>query len=174
MAPSVYLAPIGHRRSGTAQAVLDLQLASYREEAKLLGVSAFPPLNRTVEQVQAADAEFFGCWRDSRLEAVAEVSLAQAVVDESPGAEAGTAPVLLGRSIDSFTVHPRAFRQGLGSRLLSFLLQRFGEVEMTVSTAKANLPAIGLYQSQGFVVVEEWRNSSGIEMVGLRRPSGER
>lgn len=171
MDSAIRLAALEHHLSDTAEALLAVQRASYREEARLLGVVAFPPLNRTVEQVQAAHGEFFGCWRDGRLEAVAEVSLVGVPRTEVPPMETGGIP--RERSIDAFTVHPRAFRQGLGSRLLAFLLQRFGAEGMTVSTAIANLPAIALYQSQGFSVVEEWRNSHGFEMVRLRRGPAE-
>ncbi len=76
-----------------------------------------------------------------------------------------------GKDISAFTVHPRSFRRGLGSRVLSYLLGIFGQEGLTVSTAAANLPALGLYQKHGFRLCREWRREGGLEMVALERPA---
>lgn len=150
MSDSIRFGVLKHQDPRQAERVLEVLLASYREEARLLGIADFPPLARTVAQVQGATSQFLGCFREGVLVAVAEVS----------GATGD-------KSIDAFTVHPGWFRQGLGSELLKFLLQRFAGEEMSVSTAAANRPAIRLYEGQGFVAQRRWRNRHGIEMIRL-------
>lgn len=125
--------------------------ASYREEARLLGIDDFPPLRRSLAEIRGSSTLFFGARQGDELVAVAEVD---------PGGGPGV-------HIDSLVVHPSAFRLGVGSRLLDDLLDRWAAGPITVSTAKANRPALGLYAKKGFEVIRSWQTGGGIEMVTL-------
>jgi hypothetical protein len=52
--------PLNHRERSIAERIHRLQRVAYEQEAQLLGVSEFPPLQRTVADVQASAGQFFG------------------------------------------------------------------------------------------------------------------
>ena len=51
---------IEHRERATARAIHAVQMVAYAQEAALLGVTYFPPLEETPEDIMAADATFLG------------------------------------------------------------------------------------------------------------------
>ena len=118
--PRLLPLPVAPRSS--AEEILEVLHAAYGREARLLRGDSFPPLERTVEGVEGAATRFFGLRRQGRLAAVAEI----AGLGEDR------------RGIWSFVVHPDFFRQGLGSRLLKLLLERFRGSALEVSTARAS------------------------------------
>ncbi|MGI6316113.1 MAG: ribosomal protein S18-alanine N-acetyltransferase [Christensenellales bacterium] len=63
--------------------------------------------------------------------------------------------VLLEAQITSIAVHPAYRRQGMGTKILYWLMQRawdeLGIVQVTLETRVSNLPARGLYEKLGFV-----------------------
>ena len=78
--------------------------ASYSVEAELLGVKDFPPLKRTVIDFKRSDTSFFGFWMGNELAAVIEI-------DPKPNTF----------HISSLVVHPKYFRQGIASKLITFI-----------------------------------------------------
>ncbi len=146
--------PLDCRNPTIALATHRVLIAAYRQEARLLGLEDFPPLKRTVAQIQAAPTELYGCWIDRDLAAVAEI--------ETDAAQAKA-------HIASFGVDPGFFRQGVGSRLLRGLLDMVSPALdlITVSTAQANSPAIGLYRKLGFAWLEDGRYANGLAKVTL-------
>ena len=55
-------------------------------------------------------------------------------------------------------VDPPAMRQGIGAQLLDYVLARTGR-PMSIEVLAGNTPALGLYQSRGFRVVDTQRGS---------------
>jgi ribosomal protein S18 acetylase RimI-like enzyme len=147
---------IDHNDLAQAEGIQRVLLDSYQEEACLLRVDDFPPLRRTVAQIQAADSLFLGCWSDSDLVAVAEIEIER----ENKV------------NIVSFVVAPEMFRKGIGTTLLEHVLARFVDSSVTVSTATGNLPAIGLYSKHGFGVKHTWSTADGLTMVTLCKETG--
>ena len=86
--------------------VLTLQRESYLVEAALIGTADIPPLNETLEQLQACDETFYGWESDGSLVGIISYKLAESVVD-----------------IHRLFVHPDYFRQGIARKLLSFIEQ---------------------------------------------------
>lgn len=123
---------------------------SYQKEAELIGVSDFPPLQRTAQDLKGTDAQFFGCWENQDLIAVAELT-------ENTGQ----------LNICSLAVDPAHFRKGIASRLLNFLMNSFVWETALVETAVENTPAIALYKKFGFVEEKRWQASHGISKVLL-------
>jgi GNAT superfamily N-acetyltransferase len=144
------ISKIDHTAPQVSEDIRQLMVASYTIEARLIGATHFPPLQRTAEDIRSALARFFGCTEDGDLVAVAEVETA----------EHG------GLHIGGFVVHPRAFRRGIGSRLLSHVLQSSGGARVTVSTAERNRPAISMYEMHGFTIARRWV-IQGIDMITL-------
>ena len=69
--------------------------------------------------------------------------------------------------IDSLTVEPKYFRQGLADKLLRYVLEAFEFTKAVVETAVLNEPAVNLYKKHGFVEFKRWTPSHGIEKLAL-------
>lgn len=123
---------------------------SYKVEAQLIGVLDFPPLLRSVENIENSKTQFYGFLENKCLAGVIEVSLKGKCLD-----------------IDSLTVDPSFFRKGIANKLISYVLDVFDLSEAIVETAVVNLPAINLYKKHGFVEFKRWTPSHGIEKLAL-------
>ena len=123
---------------------------SYQKEAELIGCADFPPLRRTLGDLRTSKCKFFGYWKKSQIAAVVEVL-------PKPG--------LL--KIRSLVVDPQFFREGIGSHLLTHILDLFTFESAVVETAMANTPAISLYQKLGFIEEKQWQTSHGIKKIKL-------
>jgi len=126
-------------------------LAAYRIEAKLIGVTDFPPLQRTVRDVIASQTCFYGCQQNDMLTALIEITYDKIQL-----------------RINSLVVHPDYFRQGLASRLLKFVLTHYQYETALVETGLANLPAITLYEQFGFIETSRFNIAGGITKVAMR------
>lgn len=123
---------------------------SYPIEAKLIGVESFPPLERSLKEIQNSKTIFLGYYYNGDLAGIAEIELMDRLLD-----------------INSFVVSPSFFRQGIGSKLLKHLLTTLSFESAVVETASANQPAILLYKKFGFIEVKNWMTDIGIEKVML-------
>jgi len=148
--PTLRIQQLDPRDRTIAEDIHGVQIAAYEQEAKLLGVRRFPPLERTVEDVQVASQRFFGAIDDGSI--VGVVSLES---NEGFGSF----------NIASLVVMPQRQREGIGRLLLAAALGECGNVEMTVSTGARNTPALALYAEFGFV--ECGRHVVGSEQLEL-------
>lgn len=149
------LEPLAHRDAGQAARIHAVWLPAYRQEAALLGLDVFEPLNRSPEEIQSLDEHFLGALRGDEL--LGCLSLAE---DDVPG------QIL----VCCLVVHPRHQRQGVARALMQRALQWGAARPFVVATAAANAPALALYSSLGFEIYR--RGSMGLgalELVKLRR-----
>jgi ribosomal protein S18 acetylase RimI-like enzyme len=136
-----------------AQQVLAVQRPSYQSESELIEYPNLPPLLETVADLQNSDETFVGYWVDGQLAGV----LSYEQRDE-------------GIHIDRLVVHPDYFRRGIGRALLQWLETAVSSSpHITVSTAAKNQPAIQLYQSQGYTIVQYTALPDGLELALLRK-----
>ena len=153
----VCIIPLEHRDQAMAGEIHELQTLAYQQEARLLNVSVFPPLERKVEDVMASDEYFLGAIQEETL--VGVLSFGR---DEEPG------QVL----ITSLVVHPHHQRMGNARALIEELLRMGPNEVFSVCTARANTPALALYRGVGFI---EYRfgtiGPEALPLVKLRRPS---
>jgi ribosomal protein S18 acetylase RimI-like enzyme len=130
-------------------------MAAYAQEARLLEAKYFPPLERTVEDIQGSDELFLGVIEDGEI-----VGALSIWPDEEPGA----------MNIASLVVAPHRQHQGIGRLLLAAALQQCAHAVLTVSTGAKNAPALALYAQFGF---QEYRRrllgSEPVEVIKLRR-----
>lgn len=126
---------------------------SYQVEAQLIGVSDFPPLRRSIENVIHSTTFFYGFIENKALAAVIEISLVNKHL-----------------SIESLVVDPDYFRKGIAGQLLTFTLEHFSYHTASVETAVVNLPAIKLYQKHGFKERQRFTPAHGIEKIALALP----
>ncbi|WP_199609513.1 GNAT family N-acetyltransferase [Flocculibacter collagenilyticus] len=141
---------LAHYNQVVAQQIYTVFQRSYQVEAQLIGVSDFPPLSRSVDDIQSADTLFFGFFEDNCLAAVIEIALEDKILE-----------------IDSLTVDPAHFRKGIANKLIKHVLSVTNYRQAKVETAVANMPAIVLYQKHGFVEYKRWTPSHGIEKVAM-------
>lgn len=124
--------------------LLAVQRAAYLVEAALIGSDRIPPLHDDLASLTSAGLTWFGCRDDLGLLGAVAITTAGGVVD-----------------IDRLVVVPRAFRQGVGTALVTHVLDlACGPV--TVSTGRANTPARALYERAGFVVTGESEVEPGL------------
>ena len=145
------ISALDHRERSEAETIREILLASYQEEARILQIVDFPPLRRTIRQIQSADSVFFGYKNDSDLVAVSEIE------------NVGQRKV----NIASLVVIPEMFRKGIGSALVAHVLAQYPHCDVTVSTARQNEPAIALYKRHGFNICNRWPTTDGIDMLTL-------
>jgi GNAT superfamily N-acetyltransferase len=124
-----------------------VQIEAYRQEAALLGVRNFPPLNRTVQAVMASADIFFGAFSGGELLGV--ISLERRSENQV--------------SISSLTVAPPFQRRGVGKALVSSMGAWTKGHKVSVSTGAKNAPALALYKQFGFV--ESSRSLMGTEQT---------
>lgn len=139
----------------TARQIYSLFQASYKIEAELLNVlnfTDFPPLNRKLNEFINCDTEFYGLWKGNEIAAIVEVETNNNNTD-----------------IHSLVVHPKYFRQGLGSKLIQFVTNTFDSEIFTVETGVKNIPALRLYLQLGFVEQEQWDTKIGIRIIKFVR-----
>jgi ribosomal protein S18 acetylase RimI-like enzyme len=150
---------LSHRQPAVAAQIHTVLMLAYAQEAALLGVKNFPPLEQTASDIEASDEFFLGCFRDQELLGVISVRL-----DDEPGQI----------NIASLVVHPAHQRRGVARALLTSALHRAAGAVFSVSTAAQNAPALALYQQFEFEAYR-WGTLQGtagddaLALVKLRR-----
>lgn len=146
---------LDHNDRSIAERIHAIQMGAYAQEARLLGAVVFPPLQRSVSDVEQSTDHFFGAYLELILVGVVSVSVGK-VASES--------------SITSLVVSPEFQRRGIGGALLAAVISEFKDQTLTVSTGALNQPALELYAKFGFT--ETRRRVLGkeaIPVVELRR-----
>jgi ribosomal protein S18 acetylase RimI-like enzyme len=123
---------------------------SYKIEAQLIGTQDFPPLLRSAKDIESSKTQFYGFIQNKSLAAVIEIVIEDKQLE-----------------INSLTVDPNYFRQGVANKLISYTLENIGFSRAVVETAVVNIPAINLYNKHGFVEFKRWTPSHGIEKVAM-------
>lgn len=152
------ISTLSHADAAVAAQIHAVLRPAYAQEAALLnGGPDFPPLARTVADVQASADTHLGAWVGDELAGVLSVG-----DDDEPGQ----------RCIGMLVVHPRHQRQGIARALMQAQLQREAMHAHAVSTGARNAPALALYTGLGFTV---YRTGAlgGLPMVKLRRPASQ-
>jgi len=143
MPDALRIAPLDHRDLAVAAQIHAILMPAYAQEAAMLGVQVFEPLQRTVAQVAADDDLYLGAYVGERLAGALSIGPDRDAGEEQAGQ----------MLISSLVVHPEFQRRGLARALLLEAL-RLGAGDatvFTVATGLANAPALALYQGLGFV-----------------------
>ncbi len=72
-------------------------------------------------------------------------------------------------TICRLVVRPRDFRKGIGSRLLTHVLQRYSECECIVSYSRKNTPAIKLYEAHRFSIIKRTAAADNLVLVTMKK-----
>lgn len=152
---TVEVTTLNHRLCAFSNAILGVQRSAYVLEARLLGVSHFPPLELTVNAIQQAEAVFLGAKVNEQL---------VGVIGHEPCSEPGQ------RNIISLVVLPEWHRRGIAKELVATMLNECNEPVIIVSTGAKNSPALALYSKFGFVEYSRCvEGHEPIEIANLRR-----
>lgn len=143
---------LSHKEQDVARAIMTLFKASYAIEAQLLGATDFPPLKRKLDSYMQSENTFYGYYSAGVLAAATEV-------DSSPNVT----------HIQSLVVHPDYFRRGIGSALVSFILNTYTTKVFTVETGAANDPATELYRKHGFREILQYDTNHGVRKVRFEK-----
>ena len=157
MGQPIVVAQIDHRNRAVAERIHAIQIAAYSQEATLLGAVSFPPLQRSIADIERSDERFFGAYLDATLVGVIALE---------------GKPSSAGMVISSLVVLPAFQRRGVARAMLSTIVGNFSSGALTVSTALQNAPALALYAQFGFVEVR--RHLAGAEelpVAEFRRPA---
>ena len=158
MSARLQLLPLDRGNPAQLAQLWALWQAAYGQEAALLGLapSDFPPLTRTPESLRDDPSP-------AMLASAAGQCLGAVVYHLSP--EAGQL------TVEALVVAPQRQRQGIGSALLIGLMRAHPRARLQVSTARANAPALALYQQLGFMPGPQWEVSQGLVLLSLNRPA---
>lgn len=138
--------------------VLALQMKAYLLEAEIIGFTDIPPLKDSILTLQFSGETFVGYEEKGELAGVIAYTLSDDTL-----------------TVCRMMVHPDHHRKGIGSKLLSYVLDAHTAVpRMLVTTGTANAPAVRLYAKHGFLPRTKHLIAPGItltEMVRDNRPA---
>jgi ribosomal protein S18 acetylase RimI-like enzyme len=121
---------------------------SYAVEAKLLNATDFPPLKRSLDSYLKSDNDFFGYLKNQEIAGIVEINHNDSFTH-----------------IQSLVVNPKFFRQGIGLKLMEFVINSFDSNLFIVETGVENGPATLLYKKIGFKEVKQWDTEYGIRKI---------
>ena len=143
---------INNKKNNIAEEIRNIFQASYTVEAKILKAVNFPPLQRTVSQFMDSNAEFYAYYLVENIAGVIEIENDKNLTH-----------------IQSLVVYPKYFRNGIGSKLVQFILDAYKSKIFTVETGIDNHPAIKLYKSFGFQEQEQWDTNHRVRKVRFEK-----
>ena len=143
---------INNKENKIAEEIRAIFQVSYAVEAEMLKAVDFPPLKRTVAQFLNSNSEFYAYYLIENIAGVIEIENHKNLTH-----------------IQSLVVYPKYFRNGIGSKLVQFILDTYKAKIFIVETGIDNHPAIKLYKSFGFQEQEQWDTNHGIRKVRFQK-----
>ena len=143
---------INNKENKIAEEIRAIFQASYTVEAKMLKAIDFPPLKRTVSQFLKSDSEFYAYYLMKNIAGIIEIENQKNLTH-----------------IQSLVVYPKYFRNGIGRKLVQFILDNYKSKIFTVETGIDNHPAIKLYKSFGFQEQKQWDTNHGVRKVRFEK-----
>jgi ribosomal protein S18 acetylase RimI-like enzyme len=134
--------------------VLHLQRRAYRVEADRIGSDAIPPLQETLEELQACGETFLGAIDNGYIVGAVSWRLIDGTLD-----------------IHRLVVRPDRFRRGIGASLVRGALEAEQLARQAiVQTGAQNAPARAFYLREGFEYVDDLDVGGGIRVSRFRMP----
>ena len=143
---------INNKENKVAEEIRAIFQVSYAVEAEMLKAVDFPPLKRTVAQFLNSNSEFYAYYLIENIAGVIEIENHKNLTH-----------------IQSLVVYPKYFRNGIGSKLVQFILDTYKSKIFTVETGIDNHPAIKLYKRFGFQEQEQWDTNHGVRKVRFEK-----
>lgn len=136
-----------------ALSVLELQIASYKIEAELIGFYEIPPLKDTLVSLNECDEIFYGYFINDVLTGIISYKIVKNILD-----------------IHRVAVHPYFFKRGIARKLINFIERTEDTInKVIVCTGKENLPAVNLYLKNGYHKTQDIEISKGIYLTEFEK-----
>ncbi|MBE6066927.1 MAG: GNAT family N-acetyltransferase [Clostridium lundense] len=136
-----------------AESVLQLQIASYKIEAELIGSHEIPPLKDTLDSLTKCDEIFYGYFINDILAGIISYKINANILD-----------------IHRVAVHPCFFKRGIAGKMISFIEKIQDTIDkVVVCTGKENLPAVNLYLKNGYQKVKDIEVSKRIYLTEFEK-----
>ena len=133
----------------TSKSVLELQMASYKIEAEIIGFQELPPLKDTIKSLKESEEIFYGYYINDVLTGIISFKIIENVLD-----------------IHRVEVHPDFFRMGIAEKLINYVEKLESKIEkITVCTGSTNLPAVNLYLKNGYRKTENIEISQNVYLT---------
>lgn len=137
----------------TTTNVLELQIASYKIEAELIGFYEIPPLKDTLASLNECDEIFYGYFINDILAGIISYKVIENILD-----------------IHRVAVHPCFFKRGIAGKLVSFIEKVEDNInKFVVCTGKENIPAVNLYLKNGYQKTQDIEISKGIYLTEFEK-----
>ncbi|MDF2948883.1 MAG: GCN5-related N-acetyltransferase [Sedimentibacter sp.] len=137
----------------TVKCILELQIASYKIEAELMGYYEIPPLKDTVDSLEACDEVFYGYSVNGLLAGIISYKISKNVLD-----------------IHRVAINPTYFRMGIAGKLINYVEElEYSINKAIVCTGKENLPAVNLYLKNGYTKKKDIEVSRGIYLTEFEK-----
>jgi GNAT superfamily N-acetyltransferase len=137
----------------TVKRVLELQIASYKVEADILGFYEIPPLKDTIDSLKECDEIFYGYHIRGTLAGIISYKTINDILD-----------------IHRVAVHPHFFRIGVGGKLVDFVEGNERAINrIIVCTGNMNIPAVSLYLKKGYKKINDIEVSKGIYLTQFEK-----
>tara|TARA_B100000700_G_C15043982_1_gene856875 strand:- start:2834 stop:3292 length:459 start_codon:yes stop_codon:yes gene_type:complete len=143
---------IDNKNNKIASQIREMFQCSYQVEAELLNAVNFPPLQRKLSDFINSGSEFYAHYQSNFISGVVEVKKQKDLTH-----------------IQSLVVHPKYFRQGIGRKLVQFVLEKYTSKIFTVETGLKNYPAIKLYRIFNFQEQGQWDTDHGVTKVRFQK-----
>ncbi|RWZ52356.1 N-acetyltransferase [Halobacillus fulvus] len=143
---------ISNTDPSTAEKILTLQKKSYEVEAEIIEFNDIPPFQDTLEKIMKSDEQFLGFVENQTVYGVLAYKEETTFID-----------------IHRLMVDPDHFQNGIGQALLDDLFSRYPDYTITVQTGKDNMPAVNLYEKNGFEKTQEVEVEPGFSLVMYTR-----
>lgn len=141
-----------HTKTNIAQDIRQLFQESYAVEAELLNAIDFPPLKRPLEDFMSSANTFYGYFKNDELAGAIEISDKLDFIH-----------------IQSLVVKPSHFRNGIGRQLMQFAMDTHLSKLYIVETGVANLPVVKLYETLGFIEIDQWDTDHNVRKVRFEK-----
>jgi len=139
----------------SATEILRVQKLSYQVEAKIIEFEGIPGLKETIDDITKSEETFIGMTSDDQLVGFLSFTMDETMID-----------------ICKLVVHPSNFKQGIASKLISYLISNYSDSRtIIVHTGTKNSPAINLYKKYHFIESEQFLIEDTLSITRLIRNS---
>jgi len=123
-----------------AESIVNIQKASYRVEAEIIGTDKIPTLYDTRESIQKSEEVYIGYFEANELVAILSYKFEFGILD-----------------IHRLAVLPDHFKKGIACNLLKRAVESNPDAyKVIVATGSKNTPAIRLYEKLGFKIIRSF------------------
>ncbi|MCC5910093.1 MAG: GNAT family N-acetyltransferase [Clostridiaceae bacterium] len=137
-----------------SKSVLELQIASYKIEAEIIGFQEIPPLKDTIKSLKQCEEIFYGYHINDVLTGIISFEVIKNVLD-----------------IHRVAVHPNFFRMGIAEKLINYIEKLESNIyKITVCSGRANLPAVNLYLKNGYRKTKNIEISKNVYLTEFVKP----